>query len=227
MAAASSACCWLPLVTVGLGLGAGGAAAMLERYRWAFLGAAAVLPGIGFYLNYRREDRCAPDGACPPPRPLLRTANRVVLWTSALLVAVFALFPHITSSISSGARAGTAAPPPDSSTIVLNVGGMTCATCEAPVEQALRTVKGVRGVHADATSGRVTLTLDGSAAPNDSLMHSSLEAAGYQLLRRASATTASGSPRSLIRLSADGHELRAAFNRDVGSVRLVALLSPT
>ncbi len=150
-----------------------------------------------------------------------------MLWTSAALVTVFALYPQITSSFSSGAGASAVTDHPDSSTIVLEVGGMTCATCETPVEQALRAVTGVRGVYADAVSGRVTVTLDGSTAPNDSLMHSKLKAAGYLLLRHAPATPPSAFERSLIRLSADGHELREAFNRDVGSVRLLALLSPT
>ena len=142
VAAASSACCWLPLVAVGLGLGAGGAAALLEPYRGWFLGAAAALLGIGFYFDYRREEPCAPDGSCPPQRPLLRRVNRAVLWSSAALVVGFALFPEITRLIS---------------------------------------------------------TSTGTFA----------------------------SAQQLIRLSADAHELRDAFNRDLGSVRLVALLSPT
>ena len=43
MAAASLACCGLPLAAVGLGLGAGGAAVFLERYKWDCIGTAAVL----------------------------------------------------------------------------------------------------------------------------------------------------------------------------------------
>ena len=140
--AVAAACCWLPLVAVGLGLGAGGAAALLEPYRGWFLGAAAALLGIGFYFDYRREEPCAPDGSCPPQRPLLRRVNRVVLWSSAALVVGFALFPEIT---------------------------------------------------------RVLATRTGTSAAGQ----------------------------GLVRLSSDARELRDAFNRDRGSMRLVALLSPT
>lgn len=183
MAAVSSACCWLPLAMVGLGLGAGGAAAALERYRWAFLGVAAVLLGVGFYLNYRREAVCAPDGSCPPSRPWLRSLNRVVLWVSAALVAVFALFPEIASLTSRNARPVVAGGSPDSTIVVLRVGGMSCTACEAPVEQALGSVMGVGAVHAEAASGRVMLTVEHGSKPSDSLMSSKLAAAGYRLLR--------------------------------------------
>jgi len=226
LAAVSSACCWMPIVTIGLGLGAGGAAVMLEGYRWVFLGVASVLLGLGFHLNYRREAPCAPDGSCLPRRPLLRLINRTILWGSAILVAIFALFPELRSAISGGAPPNVEASLPES-TVVLEVAGMTCAACEAPVEQALRAAHGVREAHADAASGRVTLSLDRGATPNDSLLQSRLKAVGYRLLRREPNPVAPASPRRLIRLSADGRELRDAFNHDVGSARLVALLSPT
>lgn len=184
IAASSSACCWLPLLTVGLGLGAGSAAVALDRYRGLFLGAAAVLLGVGFYLNYRRETPCGPDGTCAPSRPLLRTFNRAVLWCSAALVAVFAFFPELTSAVPNK-RAPEAGPgSPDSTMVVLDVGGMTCEACEAPVEQALSSLSGVRAVHADAVSGRVSLSLEPGADPADSLLGSKLAGAGYRLLRR-------------------------------------------
>ena len=184
VAAASSACCWLPLLTVGLGLGAGGAAVTLDRYRWLFLGVAALLLGVGFYLNHRREAPCAADGSCAPQRPLLRTFNRVVLWSSAVLVAVFAGFPELTAAIPKGRGSAAGRGALDSTVVVLEVGGMTCAACQVPVEQALRGVSGVRMVHADAVRGRVALAVESGAIPEDSVMRSRLAAAGYRLLAR-------------------------------------------
>jgi copper chaperone CopZ len=226
LAAASSACCWLPLLALGGGIGLGSAAIMLERYRWILFGAAAVLIGLGFYLNYRREDACAPDGSCPPGSTRLRTINRLVLWPCAALVVLLALFPQVITAfapaprvISSGARA-------PSHTIVLDVGGMTCADCEVPVERALQTLPGVRAVKADAGSGRVAMDFYG-AAPADSLVRAKLGRAGYQLLGTEDRAPASRDPASVTRLMSDARELREAFNRDIGTVRIVALLSPT
>jgi hypothetical protein len=112
---------------------------MLERYRWVLFGAAAVLIGLGFYLNHRREDNCAPDGSCPPQSTRLRTINRLVLWLCAALVVLFALFPQVITTFAPASR--------DSA--------------------------------------------------------------------------------SVTRLTSDARELRDAFNRDIGTVRIVALLSPT
>ena len=225
MAATSSACCWLPLVAVGLGLGAGGAAAMLERYRGVFLGAATVLLGIGFYFNYRRDPRCAPDGTCLPEHSALTTANRIVLWVSAVVVVLFSLFPQIRAAFPAGGRSTPAVALVDLTSVVLDVGGMTCATCEEPVERALRTVQGVRAVHADAASGHVTLILSGESAPDNSLLRSKLRSAGYELFRREPGKAFPH--RSLGRLSTDGRELREMFNRDNKSARIIAFLSPT
>jgi copper chaperone CopZ len=183
MAAVSSACCWLPLATVGLGLGAGGAAAALDRFRWVFLGVAVVLLGVGFHLNYRREADCTPGGTCPPRRALPRSVNQMVLWISAALVASFAAFPEFVSITLRGGRSSAANRSPDSTIVVLQVGGMSCAACEVPVEQALAGMRGVRAVRADAGSGRVMLTLEHGAAPSDSLMNEKLAAAGYRLQR--------------------------------------------
>ena len=105
LAAASSACCWLPAVTIVLGLGAGSAGFLLERYRWGFVAGAAMLLGLGFYLEYGLGERCAPDGSCPPDRPVLRRLNRGLLWFSAGIVAIFALFPELRAALPS-TRAG-------------------------------------------------------------------------------------------------------------------------
>lgn len=170
-AAASSACCWLPLVALGLGLGAGGVAAMLERFRWPLIVISAALIGLGFYLNYRPEAECAPDGSCPPQRPRLRRFNRAVLWISAILVIGFAVFPEFTAALTYGPRPALRAAFADSAAGALAVGGKTCAGCEIG---------------------------DSTRAPGQ-----------------------------VVRLSSDAADLRVAFNRDTGSVRIVALLSPT
>ena len=53
-AMASSACCWLPLVLMGVGLSAAGVGTFFERYRPYFLVVAVVLLGVWFYFNYFR-----------------------------------------------------------------------------------------------------------------------------------------------------------------------------
>ena len=144
-AAASSACCWLPLSAVVFGIGVGGAGAGFERFRWPLLAISIGLLGIGWWLNERAaRAACAPDGSCPPAGRRLRAFNRVVLVFGAVGVTLFATLPEILGAIASRPLAGET---------------------------------GVR--------------------------------------------------RPVQRLSAEFPELRDAFNRDQGAVRLVVLLSPT
>lgn len=144
-AAASSACCWLPLAAVVFGIGAGGAGAVFERFRWPLLAVSVALLGIGWWLNERAaRAACAPDGTCPPAGARLRAFNRVVLVICAVGVALFAALPEILGAIASRPLAGE-----------------------------------------------------------------------------------TGTRRPVQRLSAGFPELRAAFDRDQGAVRLIVLLSPT
>lgn len=101
-----------------------------------------------------------------------------------MIVAVFALFPEFSATAAQRGRSNAATALADSTTLVLEAGGMTCAACERPVEQALGTLAGVRGVHADAVSGHVTLALSRGAGPSDSLVVSKLRSAGYELRPR-------------------------------------------
>lgn len=92
-ALASSACCWLPLLLFGLGASGVGIAALFARFRFVFLGSAAGLLALAFYLNYRRQEVCRPDGSCVAIGRRTRRVTRAVLWVSTVLVVTFALFP--------------------------------------------------------------------------------------------------------------------------------------
>jgi len=75
-AIASSACCWVPLGAAALGLGMGGTAVLLERYRLPLMVLSVALIGLGFYLNYRPQRECAPDDPCAVPDARWRRLSR-------------------------------------------------------------------------------------------------------------------------------------------------------
>jgi len=101
-AAASTACCWLPLLALGGGLTGVGLAASLERFHSLLVIAAILFLSVGFWLSYGPPaTRCAPDGSCPGPSKRVRRLHRALLWTSLPLVFVFALFPQCTRWLAS------------------------------------------------------------------------------------------------------------------------------
>ncbi len=96
----ASACCWLPLALLGLGLSAAGLAKFVVGARWIFVAIAAAALAAGFYFSYRHKPSCAPGEACATGKPsLLRRFNRVMLWASAVLVLAFALFPYYSGPV--------------------------------------------------------------------------------------------------------------------------------
>ena len=95
-AAASSACCWLPLAAMVFGFGIGGLGATFERYRIPLLVVAALLLVAGWWLNERSTAQaCAPDGTCPPSAARWKSINRGLLLVAALGVGGFAILPEL------------------------------------------------------------------------------------------------------------------------------------
>ncbi|MBI4827417.1 MAG: hypothetical protein HY804_01155 [Nitrospinae bacterium] len=111
----ASACCWLPLLFIALGVSGGAVAAQFEAYRPVLLPAAFGLLGLAFYYTYRRPragametsgdgDACCavPGGqdkapCCPEVGGSGLTVgrfNKIMLWVIAALVLAFTLFPY-------------------------------------------------------------------------------------------------------------------------------------
>ncbi|MGK0362811.1 MAG: copper chaperone CopZ [Bradymonadia bacterium] len=144
----ASACCWIPLLAVGLGTSAAGAGTLFAAWRLPLLAIAAVCLTGGFYLAYRAP-RCAPDSACEALAPGARRASRVLLWMSTALVLGMASYPELAATEFAGtlfadARAQLA--PTTAAATVYSINGMSCRACEAHVIDAVGRVEGVASV---------------------------------------------------------------------------------
>ncbi|EST37998.1 hypothetical protein N566_09955 [Streptomycetaceae bacterium MP113-05] len=67
-------------------------------------------------------------------------------------------------------------------TTTYKVIGMTCGHCEKAVKEEVSGLTGVTGVQADAGTGTVTVT--GSAEPDDAAIGAAVDEAGYELVGR-------------------------------------------
>lgn len=181
-ALASSACCWLPLLLMGVGLYAAGIGTFFQHFRPLFLAIAAVLLGLGFYLNYFRREPCEPGSACERPSPRLRKMNRGILWASTALVLIFALFPSYVGHVFGVQPTAAESTVASTDTWTIDIHGMTCAGCEAAVNQSLAEVPGVVGAKASYDDAGATITVDSSNPPTRMALAAAVGKAGYSLV---------------------------------------------
>lgn len=88
----AGACCVLPLVLAGVGIGTGGLAAFVP-YRWPLTIVAAVIVAVGWVLYLRRRHACAADASCTPSRH--SGATLAMLCAATAMVTISALWGFI------------------------------------------------------------------------------------------------------------------------------------
>ncbi len=180
----SSACCWLPLILVGLGAGASTVAGFFDEYRVWFLGGTAALLGAGFYLVYFRGEECAPGSACESPKQGVARFNKLLLWVSTIVVAGFALFPSYVDLLAGAmgneqAEWGAQAAPAATVERVYLVEGMTCEGCAAGLKKALTSVPGVLSADVSYEQRSARVVIDASRS-DDPAVAAAIESAGYR-----------------------------------------------
>ncbi|MEP6585919.1 MAG: mercuric transporter MerT family protein [Candidatus Udaeobacter sp.] len=169
-----SICCVGPLVLIALGLGTG--AAVIGRYHWFFVMAAiAVLAWA--WTKYFREKACC---ACEHRAMNGGGISLLTLVLASAIVLAFAGF-----NISSYVFAGSAPPVARSASlnlqrVVIPVEGMTCATCEVAVRNALKRVDGVNSAHVSVATKTATVDYD-PAKTNPEQLVSAINSTGYRV----------------------------------------------
>ncbi|AXK34390.1 copper chaperone [Streptomyces armeniacus] len=79
--------------------------------------------------------------------------------------------------------AAAADAPQEAVSTVYQVTGMTCGHCKSAVTREISALDGVRAVHVELSTGRVTVTSDDE--PDDALVAEAVDEAGYELTGRA------------------------------------------
>ncbi len=179
----SSACCWIPLLLIGVGASAAGVAGFFEAYRPYLLGATGLLLAAGFYLVYFRKPRCGPDGACAVPKSRLTRFNKVMLWVATAVVLLFAFFPSYAGLLlaSGGGSDGEVPVALSGESRSYQIEGMTCEACAAHIKARLARVPGVARV--ELTYAKKTARIlfeDKVVPPSDDTIQKAIEAAGYR-----------------------------------------------
>ncbi len=180
----ASACCWLPLLLIAVGVSGGALAATFEAWRPVLLPVTFVLLGVAFYFTYRKPEVSAASGAacCPPARAkgiTLKKVNKGMLWVVTAFVLVFAFFPNYVGYLLGGGD--TLAAREDLTKIVVDIDGMTCAACAAGIEDVLRKVPGVTAAEVNYERGEAVVGVPKDAqAPGEAILAAIAGAGNYQ-----------------------------------------------
>ena len=196
----ASACCWLPLALLAVGVSGVGIAATLETYRPLFIVVTFGFLAAAFYFTYRPKKAASESahGCCPPEpaagaggvddccaspqksRFSMMAMNKVMLWVVTVLAVAFLLFPHYVGAILGTSGGRDTVVTRDMHRIILQIEGMTCEGCEAVAEKAIRAVPGVLAVEASYEEGTAVIGIDESRdIPREEIL-AALEKVSYQ-----------------------------------------------
>jgi copper chaperone CopZ len=150
----ASTCCAVPLGLALLGLGSLGIGSWIGAYHWALLLAAVALLGLAWGV-FLREKRRARALAAELPRE--RTTRASLSAATAIVAAFLGLnvYGAVGSSPQPALREAVSNTEVSSAPleiVTVPVRGMSCVSCEIPIERNLRQIQGV--VEADASARR-------------------------------------------------------------------------
>jgi mercuric ion transport protein len=176
-ALAAASCCAGPLVLGALGLGSAGAFVALAAYRPHILGATVLLLVLGFYWTYRKP-RAVEGDACGCKQPAAGRAARVALWTATMVAGLFAATPAVLASVMHR-RPMPQMVGQDLEQAVLQVRGIDCEACAAPMQRALAKVGGFRDLRLDIVHQTVTVIYEPAVGRLDAYV-AALNDLGYE-----------------------------------------------
>jgi copper chaperone CopZ len=199
----ASACCWLPLILIAVGVSGGALSATFEAWRPVLLSVTFVLLGVAFYFTYRKpkvlaaasagtaasgESCCsvpeqgAAETCCSPENTkgaTLKKVNKVLLWVVTVFVLAFAFFPNYVGYLLGGGNALAARSHLDK--IVVKIDGMTCEACAANIENALSKVPGVAAAEVSYERREAVVGVPrGSQPPREAILAALAGAGDYQ-----------------------------------------------
>lgn len=187
----ASACCWLPLVLLAVGVSGAGIAATLERYRPLFIVVTISFLAAAFYFTYRpRMIAGAGHGCCVPDSSAggggdaarcttdrkgrfgMMAMNKVMLWAVTLLAVAFLLFPKYVGFVLASREAAdeivVESPLVANTTIAIE--GMTCEGCAVALQRRLKEVPGVLNARVDYANKQVVVSTQSCCAfPTDEI----------------------------------------------------------
>lgn len=140
----ASACCWLPLLLLAVGVSGVAVSATFEQYRTIFMVVTIGFLAAAFYFAYRpvKVPSTEEGEACCPPAKgwILQRLNRAMLWVVTGVAVAFLFFPSYIGAFFEDSQSLDLIANYD--TVALSVEGMTCEACALTLKKELKEVPG-------------------------------------------------------------------------------------
>lgn len=176
----ASVCCVGPLVLLGLGIGGAwvGNLIALEPFRPYFMGITLALLGYAYYSIYSKPkaENCESGSYCANPKS--DRINKISLWTVTILVLGLLSVPYLTPVLFASNN-NEVVLNTHTRELVLDVPGMTCATCPVTIQKSLARIEGVIEASASFEEKIAVIRYDPTKVSAKDLMQATLNA-GYK-----------------------------------------------
>ncbi len=169
----ASTCCTVPLGLALLGLGGLGLGSVIGAYHWYLVGAAVALLALAWGYFLREKGRMQ---ALASELKNERTTRASLSIASAVVAFFVALNVYATLG---GARSDAMSQPLAAEIVTVPVRGMSCVSCEWPIESNLKKLDGVLEADASAARSNVTVKVRPGAVSLDAVA-AAVRAAGYE-----------------------------------------------
>jgi mercuric ion transport protein len=172
----ASTCCTVPLGLALVGLGGLGLGSVIGAYHWYLTGGAVALLSLAWWYFLREKRRME---ALASDIKNERT-TRASLTFASVIVGFFVVLNVYAALGTSGSPGASQAVATDAADIItLPVRGMSCASCEWPIESNLKKIDGVLDADASAARGNVVVKAKTGGVSLDAVA-AAIRAAGYE-----------------------------------------------
>ncbi len=178
----ASLCCITPVLAIVAGLsGAASSFTFLEPFRPYFIAITAIFLGYAFYDAYKPK-KAEIECDCEDESSRKKFINsKSFLWIVAFVSVSLITFPYYSKSIFPNAKMAVNINHPNIVKAKLEVAGMTCTGCEASINYALKSVKGVVKANSSYKTGAAIVEYDKNKVNLEMLKKAVEQKTGYKV----------------------------------------------
>lgn len=197
----SSACCWLPLLLISVGVSGAAISSTLDQYRPLFATITFAFLGAAFYFTYRPNLRALlgiKNSDAETCRAITSEEvdcctfssggkrfstgkfNKAILWVVTAVALAFVFFPNYVGILLGGSRAVSESQ--EGRKVVFRVEGMSCEGCAATVARVIEKVPSVSGVEVSLENGEAVVGIPMTASFSTDLISKAADDAGFKAI---------------------------------------------